>query len=201
MRNLPARVCIASAGLLALAACSTEPITLSQGFKPTESSLSAHKSRDGQDICRIHIGDVTDKRTEKDTLGQIGDRVIRDADPAAWLRSGLLTLDRDKRIAIADSAKDADLDLDVDLLKAYIISITSDKSANVVVRVRYSRGGADAGERVIRGTETGWNWNNGAGEVKTALDDALEDLLKSLAQDVETRCAAPRAAQPPPQVP
>lgn len=172
---------------------------MSQSFTPPESSLArrGHRNGDEQNICQVFIRDVADKRMDKDTMGQIGDRTIHDADPASWLRSGLLTLNRDKHITIAGSQKDSDLDLDVDLLKAYIISITSDKSANVVVRVHYSRNGAALGERVVRGVETGWNWGNGADEVQTAFNYALEDLLKTLAQDVDSRCAALRAGPPP----
>jgi hypothetical protein len=189
--------CAAAALLLALAACSKEPINLSNGFTPPESSLAYSNQKGGgaENICRVYIGDIADKRTDKDTMGLIGLRVVHGADPVAWLRSGLATLKRDRRIVLADSTSNSDLDLDVDILKAYVINITSDKSANVVVRVHYSRNGAAAGDRVIRGIETGWNWADGGDETQSAFDDALDDLLKTLDQDIAAHCAPGAATQ------
>lgn len=204
MRNLQARLCIASAALFALAACSKEPINLPADFTPPEASLTStnyhKKSAPDPDVCHVMISTVLDKRTDKDSNGLLGWRVVHYADTAAWMRSGLQSLNRDKRILISDKSEDSDLVLDIDILKVYVINITTDKSANVVVRVHYSRGGVPLGDQVIRGVETGWNWANGSDETESAFDDALEDMLKSLDQDIESRCHAPssRTAGPPP---
>lgn len=186
---------MAGAGLLALAACSKEPIDLPSNFTPSYGASWAHSHGKSQTPCRIRIAQVSDKRTVKESMGNLGVRQVRSPDPAAWLKSGLETLGRDPGLQIVD--EQSDLDLDVELLKSYMLTITTDKSANVVVRVRYSRNGAALGEQVIRGTRTGWNWSNGSGEAEGAFDDALGDLLNMLDQDVESRCTALRTPESP----
>ena len=123
-------------------------------------------------------------------MGEIGGRPIHQADEVAWLRSGLKSLDRDPRIQFVDATADGkpDLDLSVELLKAYLINITSDKSANVVLRIRYARQSAAPSEQVYRGTDTGANWISGQDETQGAFDYALAQILDGVDRDIVARC-------------
>jgi len=159
VRNNAAKAVAAWAVLIVLAGCAKDTIVLSPGFTPASTSLNGHRAHAaGAATCRIHLGSVQDLRADKESLGSIGIRDVHATDMAAWLRSGLQSLNRDADIQLVDdSAQGAsDLDLSADLLKAYILTITSDKSTTVVIRAHYSRNGSALGDQVYRGVSTGW---------------------------------------------
>jgi hypothetical protein len=191
-----------SFALLGLAGCANRaPVTLSSQFTPPNnaswSSPQANRADAGPaDTCRIRLGDVLDARADPQDLGDIGGRPIHQADQIAWLRSGLMSLNRDSRIQIVDAAatEKPDLEVSVELLKAYVISITSDKSTNVVLRIRYARQGAALGEQIYRGTDTGVNWISGGDETQASLDYALAQILGDVDRDILARCDAEKTA-------
>jgi len=168
---------------LSLVSC-TGPVTLSPDFSPRAPNASA--AQPAEHACRVRLAEFHDELTDPGTMGSIGFRPIR-ADTAAWVRSGLGTLARDPRIQFVDGGQ-ADLDLNVSLLKAYMISITTEKSANVVLRIRYTRPDASSDEQVYRGVDTGLDWAGTTDETQGALDDALAEALASIQRDVLARC-------------
>lgn len=171
-----------------LAACSS-PIDMPSQYTQRQTAHQAGNSHDRTvQACRVHLGTVGDLRSDTHAMGDVAGRPVRVSDSAAWVRSGVLSLDQDTRIAFVGDA--ADLDLNVDLLKAYVMSITMNKASTVVARVRYSRHGVDDGEQVYRGSDTSLNWASGEGETQAALDSALADLLNAIHRDVLSRCTA-----------
>jgi hypothetical protein len=183
-------------GSLLLGGCSSQPYSLSSQFTPPESpawSTAATAS------CRVRVTEIHDLRADPLSMGVIGNRPIRGADAPAWVRSGLDSLGLDQRILLvgAELGNDADLALSLDLLKAYMHSITTQKSANVVLRVRYSRHGQPLDEQVYRGVDTGGNWAQGDGETQEAFDAALAESLTAIDRDIRTRCAAAVAGAAP----
>jgi hypothetical protein len=118
--------------------------------------------------------------------------MIHSADTPAWLRSGIENLNRDPRIKFAgDTAPAAEVvALDVELLKAYMLSLPTAKSANLVIRVRFSGRGGATSEQTYRGLDSGMNWNSGAGEMQSAFDSAMVQVLKALDGDIIARCGA-----------
>jgi len=177
-----------------LAACvSTKPVNLSEHFTPPRAAIgTAHVPAGG--ACVVTLAHIRDLRSDTQSMGYIGARPVRAADTAAWLRSGFQSLNRDPRIKIADGTSGASgLVLNVEMLKAYMISITTDKSATLVLRVRYTAGNAPVQEQIYRGTNTSSNWDAGDGETQTAFDAALEQALLSIDADIVARCAAASA--------
>jgi len=121
-------------------------------------------------------------------MGSISGRVVRAADSTAWLRSGLESLGRDGGITLV-KAGDPDLVLSADLLKAYVMSVTTAKSANVVLSVHTSRRGVSAPDQVYRGTDEGPNWIAGDDEAQGALNRALSQALVQVRGDLLKQCA------------
>jgi hypothetical protein len=187
----PAHILRAAALLapLLLAACQHPPVTLSPAYTPPVPYRDrlAETPADGT-ACRVFIGDVRDLRPDPQSMGSISLRTVHAGDSAGWVRSGLQTLDRDKRLRIAGTAADADLVLDAEILKAYIMSITTQKAANVVIRVRYSRHGVAEGDAIYRGALNEVNWIGGDDETQGAFDDALSQVIAAVAADTAKRC-------------
>jgi hypothetical protein len=173
----------------ALVACSTAPIGLSSQFDPPSraSYVSGKPPASQAELCRIQIAHFTDMRPDSQTMGAMGVRTVR-ADTGAWVRSGIESLARDSRIRFVSAPSEADLSIDVELLKAYVMTITVDKSSNVAVRIRYFRKGTPQGDALYRGTDTDVNWANGDDETQEALNRALANMLEDVDRDLLARC-------------
>ncbi|HWC63529.1 MAG TPA: hypothetical protein VG501_07895 [Rhizomicrobium sp.] len=180
------------AALAALAGCGTANpgVNLSPDFKARSQAYAWNPPDDGAagKSCRIRLTEIRDLRDDKEVMGSTGFGVVTAPDMPAWLNSGLQSLKRDKRIVIADGP-DADLDIGLDLIRAYMMHITTDLSTNLVARVHFTRHGAATEDKLFRGAYTRVNWGNGKGEVQAAFDEAFEDLLKTLDSDIRARCA------------
>lgn len=140
--------------------------------------------------CVVRIADVRDLRTDPNDLGMMGLRVVKTADSVAWLRNALVPLEQDHRLHFIDDAKDGALVLRIELVKAYIMTMNTQKSANVVLRVALGRDGKDLGSDIARGRDTGANWVNGEDEAQGALNRALSAAVLELDQRIVDRCQA-----------
>ncbi|HEY8949985.1 MAG TPA: hypothetical protein VIM56_13960 [Rhizomicrobium sp.] len=177
--------------LLALGGCADPnppAVELSARFTPPSADwLTAHNALTPaamKGACAIRLVEVRDARADMRSMGTIGARMIDEPDSVAWMRSGFDTLKRDARISFADGGKA--MDLKVEILKAYMLSITEAKTTNIVVRIDY--GGAQP-EGVYRGTDTGLNWASGSGETQSSFDRAMAQLMASIDEDIVARCA------------
>ena len=191
---------VAALGLLAGACATAEPAIVSASFLPPDGMRWAWTPKRGETPpapCRVSVAEVRDTRADPQSMGDIGGRVVRAEDATAWLRSGLNSLGADKRLALSEApAGEADITVRAELVKAYVESLRINKSANVVVRIRYAQGGADAGEKSFRGDDGGMNWASGDSEAQQVLNRALGEVVFALDQDLIARCTALRSAAP-----
>ncbi len=145
--------------------------------------------------CKVRLLPVHDTRADPTTMGSIGGKPVQSPDGPSWVMLALQTLGQDNHInLVAGDATDADIDVNVDLLKAYVISLTMSKSANVVVRAHYSHGANPPEDVVYRGVETGTNWASTQSESRGALGAALSQIVTQVHADVLQRCGAAKAA-------
>lgn len=205
MRAVP----LAGVAAVLLAACSTDPITIS----PTSTTLlpaptgqvvvgpqstprgspSAKPVNDGP-RCAVHVADVRDVRLDPNDLGMAGQRYVQTVDSVAWLSGALSSMKNDPRLRFVDNDDDAEFTLRIELVKAYIMTITTQKSANVVLRANYSRNGTAIDTQIARGRDTGANWANGSEEVQGALNRALSAAVSELDNAIVTHCRSSRIA-------
>ncbi len=180
-----------------LAACATpEPAVVTSEFTrsaPPAWAKAAAPATGAQGVCKVRLGEVRDLRSDTKAMGYIAGRPIHGVDGPAWVGSGLQTLGQDGRIEIVDAAATADVDLEVDILKAYILSLTQVKAATVVVRVRYRQGPGPATEQVYRGAKDSLNFASSEAETRAALNQALARAVDAVHRDVLGFC---QAAQP-----
>jgi hypothetical protein len=189
----------AAASLLLASGCVSEkPAELGSVFTPPSHSwlsLPLPKRTDApRKACPVRLGTVTDSVPDPHVLGNIGGRPIHAADLDAWIRSGFRALGHDARLTLVDgAAEDAAVTVSLEVLKAYTLSLTTEKSTNLVLRARFTSHGAADTEQIYRGVDTAVNWNSGQGETQTSFDRALAQVLEQLDRDMVARCTAGEA--------
>jgi hypothetical protein len=149
-----------------------------------------------QPVCRVKLTGVTDLRSDKQSLGFVGGRSIQSPDAAGWIFGGMGGLAREGRLVLVAGEEARDLEIQVEVLKAYIYTITQVKAATVVVRVRYSHGGTEFGQQIYRGTKDALNWWGSDKEARDALDLALAESVAIIHTDTVLTCA--QVAKTPP---
>ena len=197
------RTAVSLAALLSCAACAPDmtPIVLSSQFTPPSGSqrpAAANMRGQGSTIgpCRVYLADIRDLRLDPQSLGSVGTRPVRTTDAVAWLRSGFQSLSRSPQIRVVEGedAGDADLTLRVELINAYVMSITQlTRAASIVVRVQYDRAGSPPDNQVYRGSHDALNWVS-AEEARSSFNAALAEILTGVDRDVLTRCSLSSSA-------
>lgn len=138
--------------------------------------------------CPLSQFGVRDLRPDPDYLGAVANRPVVGTHLGTWLTSGL-----ERSLAVsADDA--AGLRMEVDLLKAYLISVSVSKSANIVVRARFYRGEELLGEQTLRGANTSGNMASTNAETLRALAQAMQELARGLRAAADGHCAGGAAA-------
>ena len=174
---------------------------LSSDYTPSSHlGRSSHSSKDtGANKvapCHVRIGDIHDLRDDNLTMGAYGDFLLRAVDSVAWVRAGLQSLSQDSRVLVEDGPPDSTLVLNADLLKAYVMDSAQEaRATNVVVRVHFSRQGTVLGEKTYRGADAGLNWTGSKGETQSSLNEALNQIVDAVDQDVMNYCGPAAAAK------
>lgn len=141
--------------------------------------------------CNVRLGPVHDLRADPETMGDLYGKPIQGKELPAWLSYSFEVLGHDPHINLVGAdAKEVDVDLSVDILKAYLMATAMAKSANVVVRVHFTGGAVPAEDHVYRGIDSGVNWVGSQAESKGAMSRALTELVTQVHTDLTRRCAA-----------
>jgi hypothetical protein len=139
-------------------------------------------------ICRLRIASVRDTRIDPRSVGSMGGFDVHFTDTAGWISSALNSLGSDPAIRIVTEKSESDLVLDVEIVKAYIDTITAEKIARVVLRVHASGWGVTAPDHYYSGNDRSVDWINGRAETEGALNDALTNAVRQIDKDVVTWC-------------
>jgi hypothetical protein len=173
----------------ALAALALLPTAWAAPMAGAPSTALAAPAAVAQPACRVKVAEVIDLRADKQSLGFVGGRSIQSPDAAGWIRDGMGGLAKEGRLVLVAGDEGSDLEVQVEVLKAYIYTITQVKAATVVVRVRYRHGGAEIDQMVYRGTKDALNWWNGDKEARGALDLALAEAVGMIQMDTLATCS------------
>jgi hypothetical protein len=184
-----ARIALAAAAATALASCVARTVEMTPRYSPPTQMTAAPPERAPAGSCLVHLAGVHDLRTDPRSLGGVIGQKVHVEDSAEWIRSGIESLANGSAIRMSDEG-DA-LSLDVDLLKAYLMNVTSEtRSANVVLRIRYFVAGRPLDEQIYRGTDNGLVWTGSDDETQSSLNAVLAKALQTIRRDVLARCAA-----------
>jgi hypothetical protein len=174
--------------VMMLAGCERPPIAV---VPQPPAETAPHPRTDATPACTVRLAEVSDIRIDPASLGTMIGRPVRTSDSMAWFQSALSALKKDDRLRFVEDDRDAPLVLRIALAKAYIMPITTQKIAAVVIRVSYSRNGKDIDTQYLRGAETDANWVNGEDEAIGALQRVLTQAVNALDTDVLAHCRAP----------
>lgn len=192
MRAKPLRLILPGLAVLTLGACTSGPVHLN-AFAAAEAGTGDSKSLSPA-TCGIYLEKVDDLRSDKQDMGNIAGNPVSAADMIGWVKSSVSQLRRDGYRIDDQRASGDDLTIDVELLKAYMLSITTSKSAVLVVRVIYKRADATVlTSRVYRGTDTSMDWAGTEGETNSAFQRAAAQVLSIVQPDMHDYCITARA--------
>lgn len=165
------------------------------GTPVTVSSPTAHTPAHAPEAvaCPVRVVEIVDDRMDPKTLGEVGGRPVRaPADANAWLRdviSGLQQYGVVVQFGEETPAPARVIDARAELKTAWVASVTTAKTASVVLTVQYLR--ADTLLKAVdyRGSVSSVNWNSSTGEIQNMLDDAFGQVLRQVTTDVRALCA------------
>lgn len=169
------RVCTAASALL-LGGCVADRVT---GLRAPVTAAAAPVSGPA---CAFTIRSIDDQREEK-KLGFLFRTKVDSDDFTGWFANGMAAIP-------GHAPNGAATVVQIDVLKAYIQSIGTMKSANLVVRITASDAAGVQRRTNFRGVNNSMNWNNGEGEVQNAFNSALADLQRQIAADLKQHCAS-----------
>ena len=142
--------------------------------------------------CSIYVREIDDKRRNKENLGRAASSTVYTNDIIEWIGQGLVSLGGGiYKVVIQKGNSDPvvpDYELSVFLKKAYIHSLSTSKSATLVLAVNYSQEGNDIKSSLYRGSDTSINWSSSQDEIYGAFNAAFIDLLDDLDKDLIELC-------------
>jgi hypothetical protein len=151
----------------------------------------------------LFLGEVTDGRISKDSLGQMGGRSVEAGDLAQAFAAHVARA-LAKGWTLTGTKDSADPELRVEILKAYVDSVDVSRTAVVVARFSVITPERTV-FRVVRGQYAAMNWWNSGAEAQAAFEHAMErcaaqaaTLLPGLFRELETSpVGIPQAAASP----
>jgi len=142
--------------------------------------------------CKIYVAEIEDKRRNKKNLGRASTSTVYTKDIIDWIGQGLVSLGggRYKVVIQKENPEPVvpDYKISVFLKKAYIHSLSTSKSATLVLAVNYSQEGEDIRSSLYRGSDTSINWSSSQDEIHGAFNAAFIDLLDDLDKDLIELC-------------
>lgn len=139
----------------------------------------------------IHVAPAQDLRLNREDLGIVGGRPFSGSDLPAWINQTMVRLGTEKfRVTTAQTPpQDVALQIHPRLIKAYVDSITTSKTAVIVIEVDIVRPDGTTLTRHFRGQDAGANWSSGEGEVIESLRRALARCGTKMRAEIETLLA------------
>jgi hypothetical protein len=136
----------------------------------------------------VHIAPAQDIRSNREDLGIVGGRPFSGSDLSAWINQTMLRLGTEKfRVSTSQTIPhDTALEIYPRLVKAYVDSITTSKTAVIVLEVVIIRPDGSKIVRHFRGQDAGVNWSSSEGEVVESLRRALARCGMKMRSEIET---------------
>lgn len=140
--------------------------------------------------CELDVTQITDSRPDPSVMGRLGPRIVKaPSNPQQWIRNLLAGLNvYGIEVQFAAPPSPPQLSAAVVLRTAWVSSIATAKTGNVVLSVRYERPGGLVKETLYRGAESDVNWNSSSDEIQGMIDSALDQIVDAIGRDVSELC-------------
>lgn len=172
--------CLAAVGIagacVLVVGCAADRVS---GLKPAAERVARPAAAEAG-ACRFTVKAIEDRREEASLGVLLRTRVDGDGFNH-WFADGINAVPGYTREA-------APIELRIEVLKAYIHSIATMKSANLVVRVHVAASGAPPQAKTYRGSDGSVNWSSSEREVQEAFDNAMTDLTTQIGADLRGLC-------------
>jgi hypothetical protein len=176
----------------ALGGCISEtPYVANAAYKPPPPQPGTSKPKSSSH-CYATVRSVLDKRSDPSTFGAVQGREVRPpADIVAWIGTALQGIDQyGINTGVPAEGNIAATEIQADLVMAWVSNVRVSKTANMVLSVRYRRGGANSDPKLYRGATNTVNWSSNDGELQAMIDRTMAQIIKSMAADMLAACKA-----------
>jgi hypothetical protein len=152
--------------------------------------------------CNLIVHSIVDKRHGKDGFGALSYVDSYAESVPRWVRDGLAALSQAHyRVSFDETGSPAPrqgqfLVIDVEILKAYLHTVVTAKSATLVLSVNYRPAGRPGQVRIYRSQKASVNWTASASEVEAAMNMAMTAILADIADDIALKCGTQASRQP-----
>lgn len=178
------RALLICCGAILLLGCQVNTVHLSPQFNELNSRNNVSlQSSDLTSHCDFDLVEFTDRRRSK-SLGFVATSIV-ETDVIKWVGSAL------SHYQLQETTGDEHaIAVKLELIKAYIQSVSSSMAANVVFAVQLKAPSeATFGKKIfVRGHEVDVNWNSGEGEILDTLNKAIAKALKNLRWEISNHC-------------
>jgi hypothetical protein len=167
---------------LLLAGCQVNTTQLGGDFRPSNHSSKKNRKSQADIQCPIKLEKYQDLRRSK-SLGTVAFTIVEN-DVEKWVKSAMAHYN-------IKETNDTNVSrIEVSLVKAYIQSMLTSMSANVVLSVKqYDVDTGQYGKRMIfRGHDVSTNWNSGDGEISATLNQAISNALLKIKVSMRELC-------------
>ncbi len=130
--------------------------------------------------CTFHLVAVDDHRDRQD-LGQLFRSRVDGKGFPGWFSAGIESMP-------GQVSGPAPVTVRIELLKAYMQSVSTMMAANLVVRVHTQVAGQPVVPKLYRSADRSTNWFNAEAEVQNSFDRAMADLTAQLGTDLSALC-------------
>jgi hypothetical protein len=172
---------------LALVGCnSTARLDLSSQAPQAERVRHTVKTED----TVVEFTTTKDSRLDPESLGAVARRRFDGDKVASWIDQALSTLGSTNysvRTGAEHRPGAGTIIIHPSLLKLYVDSLSTTKTAVVVIQLDFELPGSRRATHTYRGQYAGMNWGSGTGEVTSALNLALSDCLEKIDESLITR--------------
>jgi hypothetical protein len=169
---------VMAAVLVALSGCASETVGM-QMAKSRHGGAPQGRTAPVAD-CRFSLESVTDRRGHSG-LGTLAWTHVQEGDFMRWFGDGV-------RAVPGFTEGPTPVKVRLEIVKAYIQSLGTLKSTNLVVAVHITGEGLAPSTKVLRALDESMNWNSTEAEIHAALDRAMDQLQSQLLDEVNGAC-------------
>jgi len=162
---------------LIICGCQSSSVTLESKY-----THSVKTNAQDSNFCQFHLDSYTDLRNSK-SLGVVAGTVV-DTDIEPRLLGAFLHLNINKKNINQFNG------VRINLIKAYVTSVSSSMAANVVISIEYKKRSDEIYQtkNIYRGRSVLGNWSSGEGEISLLLNKAIGKMVRKIKTDIAKHC-------------
>lgn len=154
-----------------------------------EASYTEKNTKVNTTVCNVLINSITDKRHSKNSFGTSYRYEKFAHHVPEWVETSLLSIKPHHLYLKQSEASKPEyqLQMNVEILRAYVHHRATALNANVVLRIKYTLNDKTQ-SKIYRGMDTSLNWAGGVHEVEDGMNSAISKVLDEITTDINKQC-------------